>query len=236
MIEYNLSSTRGVRVLILWYRLHYYVIILVMYFVLLTSTCLCVCQPFKMVIKEGRLKMKCLGIIATKLPKKCPAGLEVSKSLPIKLVSRDKIKSREENDRKLQKTILNFLEENQVSKNEVMIVAIGWLYILSPWFIKEWKNRILNVHPALLPKYGGRGMYALNVHKAVLAAREKNSGCTIHLMDEGVDTGPILLQKTCPVLKGDTPESLQSRVINLWKKWYPEVLSMIEEGEIKLPD
>ena len=116
-----------------------------------------------------------------------------------------------------------------------MIAAMGWMFIFSSWFIAERRCRIINVHPALLPKFGGKGMYGHHVHDAVLAAREKESGVSIHLMDEGVDTGPVLLQKTCPVLSGDTSATLQQRVQELEKEWYPKVLQMIETKEIMLP-
>jgi phosphoribosylglycinamide formyltransferase-1 len=87
------------------------------------------------------------------------------------------------------------------------------------------------VHPSLLPKYPG-----IHAHEEVLAAKEKESGMTIHLIDEGVDTGKILMQKTCPVLPEDTVDSLKNRVQDLEKEWYPKVLQMIEEGEIQFVD
>ena len=89
---------------------------------------------------------------------------------------------------------------------------------MSPEFTAKWQNRIINVHPALLPKFGGEGMYGLHVHEAVLQSGDKESGVTFHLMDGGVDTGKILLQKRCKVERGDTPETLQKRVQELQKK------------------
>lgn len=92
------------------------------------------------------------------------------------------------------------------------IVLAGFLTILQGPIISEYSNRIVNLHPALLPKFGGEGMWGHHVHEAVLAAGETESGCTIHLVDAGCDTGPILLQKKVPVLPGDTVESLASRM------------------------
>jgi phosphoribosylglycinamide formyltransferase-1 len=92
------------------------------------------------------------------------------------------------------------------------IVLAGFLTIMSGDVIAEYANRIVNLHPALLPKFGGKGMWGHHVHEAVLAAGEKESGCTIHLVDSGCDTGPILIQKKVPVLPGDTPDSLAARI------------------------
>lgn len=92
------------------------------------------------------------------------------------------------------------------------IVLAGWLTVLSGKIITEYSNRIVNLHPALLPKFGGVGMWGHNVHEAVLAAGEKESGCTVHLVDAGCDTGKILVQKKVPVENGDTPDSLYARI------------------------
>ena len=94
-----------------------------------------------------------------------------------------------------------------------LIVHAGFLSILAGPIINEYSGRMINIHPALLPKYGGQGMYGLNVHQAVLAAGEKESGCTVHLVDAGTDTGPILLQRKVLVLPGDSPETLAERVL-----------------------
>ena len=92
------------------------------------------------------------------------------------------------------------------------IVLAGYLSVLQGKIIQEYKNKIINLHPALLPKFGGVGMWGHNVHEAVLAAKEKESGCTVHLVDGGCDTGKILVQKKVPVMPGDTPESLYARI------------------------
>jgi phosphoribosylglycinamide formyltransferase-1 len=92
------------------------------------------------------------------------------------------------------------------------LVLAGFLTILSGPVIDAYANRIVNLHPALLPKFGGKGMWGHHVHEAVLAAGETESGCTIHLVDSGCDTGPILLQKKVPVLPGDSAETLAARI------------------------
>lgn len=92
------------------------------------------------------------------------------------------------------------------------IVLAGYLSVLKGSIIEAYKDRIINLHPALLPKYGGVGMWGHNVHEAVIEAGEKESGCTVHLVDSGCDTGRILVQKRVPVLPGDTPDSLYARI------------------------
>lgn len=94
-----------------------------------------------------------------------------------------------------------------------MIVLAGFLSILSEGFVKRWPDRILNVHPALIPSFCGKGMYGLKVHEAVLAKGVKVTGATVHLVNEIPDGGRILLQKAVEVLPGDTPETLQRRVM-----------------------
>jgi phosphoribosylglycinamide formyltransferase-1 len=102
-----------------------------------------------------------------------------------------------------------------------LIVLAGWMRILSPEFVRKYPKKIINIHPSLLPKYPGMD---LNVHKEVLEHGEKESGMTIHFVDEGVDTGEIILQKSVSVQEGETPESLKMKVQDLEKQWYPEVI------------
>jgi phosphoribosylglycinamide formyltransferase-1 len=92
------------------------------------------------------------------------------------------------------------------------VVLAGWLTVLGGNIITEYSNRIVNLHPALLPKFGGVGMWGHHVHEAVLAAHEKESGCTVHLVDAGCDTGKILVQKKVPVMENDTPDTLYARI------------------------
>lgn len=92
------------------------------------------------------------------------------------------------------------------------LVLAGWLTVFSGRIITVYRDRIINLHPALLPKFGGVGMWGRHVHEAVLAAHEIESGCTVHLVDAGCDTGKILVQKRVPVLPDDTPETLSARI------------------------
>lgn len=112
-----------------------------------------------------------------------------------------------------------------------MIVLAGFLWLV-PRNITELFT-VLNIHPALLPKYGGKGMYGANVHKAVLAAKDKVSGITIHRVNERYDDGDIIFQETCPVLPDDTPETLAARIHELEHKHYPRIVEevLLKEDE-----
>ena len=98
------------------------------------------------------------------------------------------------------------------SKQISHIVLAGFLSILNSIICEEWKNKIINLHPSLLPKYGGKGMYGLKVHQAVIDNKETQSGATVHYVTEGVDEGNILMQKTCNVDFNETPDSLQNKI------------------------
>lgn len=113
-----------------------------------------------------------------------------------------------------------------------LICLCGFMRILTPSFIDHYQGRILNIHPALLPKYGGRGFYGLKVHQVVLSAGERESGCTVHFVDAQVDHGPIILQRRVPVLPGDTPETLAERVLAEEHLAFPQAIAMLAEGRV----
>lgn len=178
-------------------------------------------------LQDGSLDATCLGLVTDRDDRGCVAKAKAAQ-LPVQIVERSEGESREEYDRRVHGAILELTSSEE---RGVVVAALGWMSILSPWFIQKFPAGIINVHPALLPKFGGVGMYGDKVHRAVLDAGEKESGITIHRMDDGVDTGKILLQKTCPVLEGDTVETLKARVQELEKEWYPTVLGTMNEGE-----
>lgn len=134
-------------------------------------------------------------------------------------------KTREEYDRELAR----LLKKNKVD----LVVLIGYMRILSPWFVRQFPRKIINVHPALMPKFSGPGYFGSNVHEEVLKAGEKETGCTIHFVEEGVDTGEIIVQKKVKITPGQTPGTLKEKVQNLEKKLYPEVIRKLAGGEIK---
>jgi phosphoribosylglycinamide formyltransferase-1 len=131
----------------------------------------------------------------------------------------------------LDQEILRVLESHRAN----WIVLAGYMKKLGPKVLQKYKGRILNVHPSLLPKYGGKGMCGEAVHAAVLAAGEKETGVTIHLVDEQYDHGKVLAQCLVPVSDGDTVESLAGRVLEREHVFLVETLDRIVHGEIPLP-
>ncbi|MCB9963552.1 MAG: phosphoribosylglycinamide formyltransferase [Rhodospirillales bacterium] len=105
-----------------------------------------------------------------------------------------------------------------------MVCLAGFMRILSADFFTKWDNRMLNIHPALLPKFGGEGMYGHHVHEAVIAAGETESGASVHVVTAGCDEGPVVLQEKCPVLPEDTPDTLAARVLTIEHQLYPRAL------------
>jgi len=123
----------------------------------------------------------------------------------------------------------------ELEKEDVDLVCLaGFLLKLSPEFVVAFKGRILNIHPALLPAFGGKGMYGRRVHEAVLAAGVRFSGATVHFVDEEYDHGPIVLQAVVPVLQDDTPEALAERVLKEEHKIYPESIRLFCEGKLEI--
>lgn len=113
-----------------------------------------------------------------------------------------------------------------------LIVMAGFL---SFWRIPEsYAGRVVNIHPSLLPSFGGHGMYGHHVHEAVLAAGVKVSGCTVHFVTNEYDVGPIIVQKSVPVLEGDTPDTLAARVFEQECKAMPEALQLLAEGRVQI--
>ncbi len=158
--------------------------------------------------------------------KKNAYALERAASQGYKTVFIDpKDKTREQYDEELVKV----MKENKVD----LVCLIGYMRILTSAFVREFPRKIINVHPALMPKFSGPGFFGANVHEEVLKAGEKETGCTIHFVDEGVDTGEIILQKKVAVDPDDTPDTLKAKVQELEKKAYPQVILEFAEGKIK---
>lgn len=124
------------------------------------------------------------------------------------------------------------LVETLLSADADWVLLAGFLRILSGDFIRHFEGRIVNIHPSLLPKYGGRGYYGLRVHEAVLAHDEKESGASVHFVIEGCDEGPVILQEKVPVMPGDTSEELQQRVLRMEHTLYPEAVRRLVKGEV----
>lgn len=123
------------------------------------------------------------------------------------------------------------------SYNVDLVVLAGFLVVLPEMMIKEYTNRIVNIHPSLIPSFCGKGFYGLKVHEGVLARGVKVTGATVHFVDEGTDTGPIILQKAVEVEQGDTPEVLQRRVMEQ-AEWMilPKAIDLIANGKVSVED
>ena len=134
---------------------------------------------------------------------------------------------------KTQEEVLRLLEECGAE----LVVLAGYMSVLAPEVIEKFRNRIINIHPSLIPKYCGKGFYGMRVHRAVIEAGEKESGATVHFVDEGVDTGKIILQETVPVMEGDSPEDLAARVLETEHRILAEGLNKVvlryKQGGIK---
>jgi phosphoribosylglycinamide formyltransferase-1 len=120
------------------------------------------------------------------------------------------------------------------AKKIELICLAGYMRILTPVLIRPYLYKMINIHPALLPKFGGEGMYGHHVHEAVIKAKEKESGATVHFVTEGVDAGPIILQGSVKVLPTDTPETLAERILKVEHRIYPEAVSLFCGGKIKV--
>ncbi|PLV55216.1 phosphoribosylglycinamide formyltransferase [Brachyspira pilosicoli] len=132
-------------------------------------------------------------------------GLNIAREANIDAVLIDRKEYREKLSKKIDEELKKY--------NIDLIVLAGYLSIVDSNFISKWKNKIINIHPSLLPKFGGKGMYGMKVHEAVIKNKEKESGCTVHYVTEMVDGGDIIMQNKVNVLEDDTPEILQKRVL-----------------------
>ena len=120
-----------------------------------------------------------------------------------------------------------------LKKEKIDLVALaGYMKKLSPQVVRAFKNKIINIHPGLLPEFGGKGMFGIHVHVAVLKSKAKTTGVSVHFVDEKYDHGPIVFQKQIPVKKNDTPESLQKRVLKIEHQVYPYVIGLFAEKKI----
>jgi phosphoribosylglycinamide formyltransferase-1 len=113
-----------------------------------------------------------------------------------------------------------------------LVILAGFVRVLSPVFVRAYPNRIMNIHPSLIPSFCGKGYYGLRVHKEVIRYGVKITGATVHFVDEGTDTGPIILQRAVSVEDHDTPETLAARVLKEEHRIYPEAIKLFAEGRL----
>ncbi len=174
-------------------------------------------------IEEGRLLADARVLLSNR---KSAGALEVAvrHGVPALALSRKEFESDEAFDRE----IIRIFAQHGVN----FVVLAGYLRLLTPALVHEFPNRILNIHPALLPAFGGKGMYGHHVHEAVLAHGCKVSGVTVHLVNEHYDAGPIVLQRCVPVAEGDTPEQLAARVLEQEHRVFAEALQLFAEERV----
>lgn len=135
-----------------------------------------------------------------------------------------------DSDEEYNRRIIDELKARDVD----LVVLAGYLKVLSEEFIREYKNRIINIHPSLIPSFCGKGYYGERVHEEVLKYGVKYTGVTVHFVDEGTDTGPIILQRVVEVKEDDTVETLKERVLKVEHQALPEAVRLYCEGNIKL--
>lgn len=119
------------------------------------------------------------------------------------------------------------------ARNIDFVVLAGYLNMIAENFVKAFPDRIINIHPSLIPSFCGKGYYGLNVHRAALEYGVKISGCTVHFVDEHYDSGAIILQRCVPVLEDDTPEMLQARVLEEEHRALPEAVRLLTTGKVR---
>lgn len=133
-------------------------------------------------------------------------------------------------DEEFTKKLKSLLEEHHVT----FIVLAGYMKKVDSSIIDEYKNKIINIHPALLPLFGGTGMYGMHVHEAVIAGKSAVSGATVHLVDNEYDHGSIIIQRSIDVAPDETPESLAAKVLQIEHELYPEAVKLFAEGRVHI--
>lgn len=179
-------------------------------------------QSIMAAISSGQIKAE-IGIVITDKPE--ARALQAAAEAGIRSVCVNRRECVDQQD----------FEERLVSElraaGVTLVVLAGFMRILSPYFVESYRHRILNIHPSLLPAFGGA-----HAHRDVLAYGTRVSGCTIHFVDEGMDHGPIILQDTVPVLDGDTEDTLAARVLAKEHILYPKAIELFVDGRLELLD
>jgi phosphoribosylglycinamide formyltransferase 1 len=172
-------------------------------------------------IGAGRLEAQIVQVISSRAD---AFGVERAKkaNLPVAIVTRKECANAAE----FSQRVFDLVRRSQAD----LVCMAGFLQLLP--IPADFRRRVLNIHPALLPDFGGKGMYGHHVHEAVLKSGAKTSGCTVHFADNEYDHGPIILQKTVPVLAGDTPDTLAARVFEQECEAYPEAIKLVAERRV----
>ena len=180
-------------------------------------------------IEDGTIKNTEIAMVISNNKNARALERAAKHNIPAQCISPKDFESREVFNQVLLDTLLDLKVD--------LIVLAGFMVVIPPEMIRSFRNRIINVHPSLIPSFCGTGYYGLRVHEAALARGVKVSGATVHFVDEGTDTGPIILQKAVEVKMGDTPEVLQRRIMEEaeWKIM-PKAIDLIAAGKVKVVD
>jgi phosphoribosylglycinamide formyltransferase-1 len=176
-------------------------------------------------IKSGRIKNAKPCVVISNKPD--AAGLKTASekyNVPTKVIKPDGLKGWDYDQK-----VVAALQEHGVTPQSGLVCLAGFMRIISPEFVRQYRMRIVNIHPALLPSFPG-----LHAQKQALDYGAMVTGCTVHFVDEGVDSGPVILQKAVPVMDGDTEETLSGRILEQEHQLYPEAVRLIAEGRIKV--
>jgi phosphoribosylglycinamide formyltransferase-1 len=178
-------------------------------------------------IKLGMIKNVKPSVVISNKPD--AAGIKIATEkygIPTRVIPADGMKGWDYDQK-----IVSALQQHGVTPQSGLVCLAGFMRIISPEFVRQYKMRILNIHPALLPSFPG-----LHAQKQAIDAGVKVTGCTVHFVDEGVDSGPVILQKAVPVMDGDDEETLSARILEQEHQLYPEAVRLFCEGRIKVQD
>lgn len=176
-------------------------------------------------IKSGKIKNVKPCVVISNKPD--AAGLKIASEkygLPTKVISADGLKGWDYDQK-----VVATLQQYGVTPESGLVCLAGFMRIISPEFVRQYKMKIINIHPALLPSFPG-----LHAQRQALDYGAKVTGCTVHFVDEGVDSGPVILQKAVPVMDGDDEEKLSARILEQEHQLYPEAVKLFGEGRIKV--
>ena len=176
-------------------------------------------------VAEGRLPAR-VSLLVSNNSNAGAMELARSRNIPAVHVSQKQFSSEEEYVERL----LALLSQYRVD----LIALAGYMKHVPTKVIERFRNRVVNIHPALLPDFGGKGMFGINVHEAVIASGAKVSGATVHIVDEEYDHGAIVLQKTVDVSPDDTPETLAAKVLSIEHEIYPQALAAFAAGRVHI--
>ena len=183
-------------------------------------------QAILRAIKDGTISNASVVMLVSDRRDAGAVELAQNEKIPTCLIYQKQFNSEKEFSR----TLLDRLESNHAN----FIVLAGYLKKIPTEIIRRFRNRILNIHPALLPDFGGKGMYGMRVHETVIASGARMSGATVHIVDEEYDAGPIVLQRKVNIDSLDTPESLAAKVLDIEHVLYPKAINLFANGRVKL--